>query len=46
MLSTFVRFTYRLSKFLRFVNVLQNSELRIHCVGYLKTKNKSFVMAV
>jgi len=35
MLITFVRFLYRLSNIL-FVNVLQNVEICIHCVGYLK----------
>jgi len=45
-LSTFVRFTYWLSNILWFLNVLQNGEMCIHCVEYLKTKEKLCIMAI
>jgi len=41
-----VRFMYCLSNILCFLNVLQNGEICIHYVEYLKTKEKSFIMAI
>jgi hypothetical protein len=41
-----VRFMSCLSNIVWFLNVLQNGEMYIHCVGYLTTKEKSCIMAI